>query len=229
MANIFGILCLAMVVKFASISATDYCNLKSCKNIHQIHTMCKYTSSEPAASCTEWSNQGFSDAEKKLIVEKHNQLRQRVASGQETKGNPGPQPAAVSIPDLSWDNELETIAQRWANQCDFNHDKCRNVDRFSVGQNIAMSSSTGKSTPNLENMIQMWYNEVKKFDKNQISPYQFSMKTGHYTQLIWAKTRLIGCGKISYKKTKDWTTHYLVCNYGPSGNYIGQQIYEIKQ
>ena len=34
------------------------------------------------------------------IVELHNQLRHRVASGQEYRGSPGPQPAATYMPDL---------------------------------------------------------------------------------------------------------------------------------
>lgn len=29
-----------------------------------------------------------------------------------------------------YDNELESIAQRWANQCNFNHDKCRDVGKY---------------------------------------------------------------------------------------------------
>lgn len=43
---------------------------------------------------------GFTDAEKNRIVNIHNQMRQKVASGQETRGNPGPQPPAVRMPNL---------------------------------------------------------------------------------------------------------------------------------
>jgi hypothetical protein len=34
------------------------------------------------------------------IVELHNELRHRVAYGQEDRGSPGPQPAAFNMPDL---------------------------------------------------------------------------------------------------------------------------------
>ncbi|XP_011645541.1 venom allergen 3-like [Pogonomyrmex barbatus] len=233
MEGISTLLCFAIIVgKFIGMFATDYCNVQSCAN-KASHTLCKYTSTEPAAQCTEWSNRGFNDAQKKIIVKKHNELRRKVASGQEKSGRPGPQPAAKNMPDLKWDDELEKIAQRWADQCNFSHDECRDVDRFSVGQNIAMSSMSSSGTESdetrLNNMIQMWYNEVKMFDRNQISNYKFDVNTGHYTQLVWAKTRLIGCGRISYKKPNDWKILYLVCNYGPSGNYIGEKIYEIKK
>lgn len=36
----------------------------------------------------------------KLILDLHNDLRQRVASGKEIRGSPGPQPAAGFIPNL---------------------------------------------------------------------------------------------------------------------------------
>jgi len=53
-----------------------------------------------------------------------------------------------------------------------------------------------------------------------------SRKTGHYTQLVWADTTKIGCGRIKYKDEKNWDTILLVCNYGPCGNRIGDKIYE---
>ncbi|XP_011871193.1 PREDICTED: venom allergen 3-like [Vollenhovia emeryi] len=133
------------------------------------------------------------------------------------------------MPDLVWDKELEDIAQRWAIQCDFNHDKCRNVDRFEVGQNIAQTSSSGENTSSLQSMIQLWYDEVDKFDKNKVSSYEFDPNTSHYTQIVWANTTKIGCGIIKYTKSNGWNTKYLVCNYGESGNWIGEKIYEIKK
>jgi hypothetical protein len=36
----------------------------------------------------------------KFILDLHNDLRQRVASGKEIRGSPGPQPAAGFIPNL---------------------------------------------------------------------------------------------------------------------------------
>lgn len=55
------------------------------------------------------------------------------------------------------------------------------------------------------------------------------MKTGHYTQIVWADTTKIGCGKIRYTDSKGWIALYLVCNYGPTGNYINKPIYKIKK
>lgn len=53
------------------------------------------------------------------------------------------------------------------------------------------------------------------------------LNIGHYTQMVWGKTKEIGCGSIKYVDGK-WYTHYLVCNYGPAGNDFTQPIYERK-
>ena len=68
---------------------------------------------------------------KKVIVDKHNELRRRVAMGQEKN-----QPPASNMREIIWNDELATIAQRWTDQCNFGHDKNRNkLDGTYVGQN----------------------------------------------------------------------------------------------
>lgn len=42
----------------------------------------------------------FTAADKTLIVSIHNQLRRRVAKGLETRGSPGPQPAAANMREI---------------------------------------------------------------------------------------------------------------------------------
>lgn len=55
------------------------------------------------------------------------------------------------------------------------------------------------------------------------------MDIGHYTQIVWADTTKIGCGKIRYTDSNGSIRLYLICNYGPSGNYDGEPIYKIKK
>ena len=31
-----------------------------------------------------------------------------------------------------WDDELQTVAQRWADQCDYTHDSCRDVGEYVI-------------------------------------------------------------------------------------------------
>ena len=64
----------------------------------------------------------LSSEAKQAMLDKHNELRRKVARGEETSG---PQPAASNMRKLVWSPELEAVAQRWADQCTFGHDKKR--------------------------------------------------------------------------------------------------------
>ena len=55
-----------------------------------------------------------------LILNKHNELRAKVANGQQIG-----QPSASNMKKLKWSPELAKIAQRWADQCPSYHDTNR--------------------------------------------------------------------------------------------------------
>ncbi|GBL56656.1 CRISP/Allergen/PR-1, partial [Araneus ventricosus] len=87
--------------------------------------------------------------------------------------------------------------------------------RFSVGQNLYTTSSTGEAeSKNWENMIDSFYEEVKDFDKNNIKPFKSNTDYGHFSQLVWATSWRIGCGEAVYKES-GLNKYLLVCNYGP--------------
>ena len=55
------------------------------------------------------------------------------------------------------------------------------------------------------------------------------MEIGHFTQIIWADTKYIGCHSIGfpgYPFAPSFNAEYYVCNYGPGGNFIGRPILE---
>lgn len=54
-----------------------------------------------------------------------------------------------------------------------------------------------------------------------------SQKKNDFAQMVWAKTRYVGCGYITCRKPINDTFH-LVCNYGPAGNINGEPIYKVK-
>ena len=84
----------------------------------------------------------MSDSAKQAILDKHNELRRRVAKGEETGGINAPQPGATNMKKMVWNTELEAIAQRWSDQCTFGHDSERNkLDGTSVGQNAYWTGS----------------------------------------------------------------------------------------
>ena len=50
---------------------------------------------------------------------------------------------------------------------------------------------------------------------------------GHYTQLAWAQTWRIGCGKITYQPEGENGQQLYICNYGLAGNLIRSEMYKI--
>lgn len=107
---------------------------------------------------------------------------------------------------LRWSDELAREAQRWADQlasrgCVLEHSRTRH------GENLA-AGTTGAFSP--EDIVQMWYREIAQY---RFGRGGFSMKTGHFTQLVWRSTREVGCGVAQCKGLDVW-----VCNYDPPGN-----------
>jgi len=143
------------------------------------------------------------------------------------------QPPASNMRELVWDPELEAIAQRWADQCTFGHDKERGkLDGTSVGQNAYMGMSSVKDdqaalTAKAKNSVDAWYGEVTDpgFNSSNINPFVWDSGTGHYTQVVWADTSALGCAMVYYKKDK-WYTNLVVCNYAKSGNYMNAVMYK---
>nr|CAD7256849.1 unnamed protein product [Timema shepardi] len=179
-----------------------------------------------AAACNTPTSRGFSQTEKDDIVNEHNRLRNIVALGEESRGNPGPQPSAANMRKMSWNEELAKIAQRWVDQCIGGHDACRNTDRYYVGQNSFTSmSSNGGSKFNKSSSVGVFFSEVTSFNNGGVDKFTFSSSTGHYTQLVWADTHLVGCGSISFP-SGSWNKNQLVCNYGPGGNMVGASVYQ---
>ncbi|XP_062536632.1 CRISP/Allergen/PR-1-like [Armigeres subalbatus] len=162
---------------------------------------------------------GLAPTDKYDILEEHNKLRQAVAQGL----IPG-QPGAENMLEMQWDDELARKAQNWADQCIFKHDPKKKLGRFTMGQNLALIWSSASLEDDRDSdfpgRIRKWFDEVKKYSFGA----KFSLATGHYMQLIWADTYLVGCG-YSYHYSGNKYNKLYVCNYGPAGNVQGQVPY----
>nr|P35760.1 RecName: Full=Venom allergen 5; AltName: Full=Allergen Ves m V; AltName: Full=Antigen 5; Short=Ag5; AltName: Full=Cysteine-rich venom protein; Short=CRVP; AltName: Allergen=Ves m 5 [Vespula maculifrons] len=203
----------------------NYCKIKCLKG--GVHTACKYGSLKPNCGNKKVVSYGLTKQEKQDILKEHNDFRQKIARGLETRGNPGPQPPAKNMKNLVWSDELAYIAQVWANQCQYGHDTCRDVAKYQVGQNVALTGSTAAVYNDPVKLVKMWEDEVKDYNpKKKFSENNF-LKIGHYTQMVWANTKEVGCGSIKYIQ-ENWHKHYLVCNYGPSGNFQNEELYQTK-
>lgn len=163
---------------------------------------------------------GLSSKDKQIILDYHNKVRQAVALGHV----PG-QPPAANMLEMKWDDQLERNAQLWALNCQSEtHDGRRHIARFQVGQNIAtMWKTAGPKSlfdmqPNFPEAMDEWFNEYRIYRFGPFSAYG-SSTIGHYTQMAWAESNLVGCGFAYYQDVKGFNRNY-ICNYGPSGNVL---------
>ncbi|KAK0394047.1 hypothetical protein QR680_000543 [Steinernema hermaphroditum] len=112
---------------------------------------------------------------------------------------------------MSYDCQLEKIAQSWADRCEFKHSpsSLRNA-----GENLYMSWPTVQNDGPALAASDSWWSELKEIGVEQFSPqfnfteFLFSKGVGHYTQMAWAKTTKIGCGHA-----KCPNMNLVVCNY----------------
>lgn len=114
---------------------------------------------------------------------------------------------------LKWNQTIQKFAQQWA-------DKIAAEDRMyhrqpnSYGENIYWISG---GEVNGSSVVDSWYSEIKYYNYSKPG---FSMTTGHFTQVVWAGTTELGCGKAKSKRGGT----YVVCNYAPPGNYSGMYV-----
>ncbi|XP_041970898.1 venom allergen 5-like [Aricia agestis] len=161
------------------------------------------------------------------FVKGHNARRLRLARGQVPK-----QPAADDMKYIIWDDELAGKAAKWASNNKFQHNPDRTVPsgRFGTGENIFWSASNNPAYEvDLDSVMDSWFNEYKDYTYGPLQITDFTNREkqiGHYTQMAWANTIYVGCGISVYNTDNGFKNYLVVCNYGPTGNYLGQTPYK---
>jgi len=189
------------------------------------HTLRKWSGpSEECAKMTKFRE--FTQAGKDLIVKAHNDFRQKVAAGKETIGN---LPEGSNMKKMEWNDELAMTAQRWSDQCTFGHDSNRRMcDGTYAGQNGALGPHRSTVTNDdinamVGDYVKMWYDEVSRFNASNIEPFKYGGGYGHFSQVVWSGSYMVGCGITTYQKKPDdyWMWSNVMCNYAPGGNVLG--------
>jgi len=142
---------------------------------------------------------------------------------------------------LFWDDALASVAQAYSEKCIWAHNANRASDvwtyqdeatfkfdnySLSVGENI-YATTASYTNDSLIAGITDWYNEYSLYTYSD--PFTFSDSAGHYTQVVWAETRYVGCGytvcptltNLAYDNAL-----FLVCDYYPAGNVESGVMYE---
>ncbi len=125
----------------------------------------------------------------------------------------------VNSPRIIWDNQLAEYAYKWAENLAQNDNEIwhRTQTEKHYGENI--SSFFGYDfTANKG--VDMWNEEKAHYTYSPIDHISFKY-TGHYTQVVWANTRRVGCGCAKSVSG----SYFFVCNYDPPGNYVGEYPY----
>ena len=124
--------------------------------------------------------------------------------------------AEVGSRPLQWDDRLAASAASYARTLAqtnrFEHDP-RNERE---GENLWMGT---RSRYAFDEMIGMWAEEKRILPKLR-RWHDDVHSVGHYTQMVWKDTTRVGCA-IASNPHYD----YLVCRYGPQGNFIGRSPY----
>ena len=74
--------------------------------------------------------------------------------------------------------------------------------------------------PDITSSVDGWGNERALYNFN--TPTGFSEKTGHFTQLVWKATTSTGCAAVDCSGKPGMDGWFVVCEYWPAGNVVGE-------
>ncbi|CAK8535283.1 unnamed protein product [Lathyrus sativus] len=117
-----------------------------------------------------------------------------------------------NMPDLVWDDDLAAYAQNFSNHRKDCKIVSSNTNGRLFGENIAVS--TGNMSG--REAVKLWVDEAPHYN-GYLNRCEGGECT-HYTQVVWKRSKFIGCGKV---KCNNGGT-FVICNYDPPGNIGGE-------
>ncbi|XP_027346994.1 pathogenesis-related protein 1-like [Abrus precatorius] len=119
----------------------------------------------------------------------------------------------VGVQGLSWNDTVAQYAQNYANKrksdCQLIH------SNGPYGENLAGSTGDVSGV----DAVKLWVDEKSYYDYESNSCV--GGECGHYTQVVWRNSIHLGCAKVRC----DNGGTFVICNYDPRGNYIGERPY----
>mmetsp|Transcript_46951 Transcript_46951/g.75171 ORF Transcript_46951/g.75171 Transcript_46951/m.75171 type:complete len:419 (-) Transcript_46951:153-1409(-) len=202
----------------------------------------------------------LSTADKQAILDVHNAIRSQTARG-EYPTSSGYQPSACNMNSLSWSATLAKVATDWSARCYFEHstdcNECSETttecsyrmeaaiaagtevewnqqSSDSCGENLYVSGASPTMTFMYNGRNYGLLGFERSWCEDESSWYSYSKYSfNHYTQVVWADTRYVGCGfsecsgvTTDDDGTKTWAKAMFTCNYYPPGNMYGEYPYE---
>jgi pathogenesis-related protein 1 len=142
------------------------------------------------------------------------------------------------LPPLEWGADIYAVAQAYAEKlaasCSNTLTHSSSQERNGWGENLAMVGGVGSAPAgSAQQAVDLWESEIECYT---FGAFQGGVNAtcssacsryggcGHYTQVVWRKTRRVGCG-VAECMSGSTKRSYWVCNYDPPGNFIGQLPY----
>ena len=156
----------------------------ACQTVHNISISDDVHSGRQRRQAQPLTQQQISE-----IVQHHNDLRRREG--------------AADMELMVWNTSLASLAATWAATCRRDHPS------GDYGQNIMRAP---ENKINVTSLVNHWYNEKPNYKGVELECVP-GEKCLHYTQVVWANSRSIGCALHRCSPHSN-----LVCNYWPTGN-----------
>ncbi|XP_014261579.1 uncharacterized protein LOC106673807 isoform X2 [Cimex lectularius] len=122
--------------------------------------------------------------------------------------------AIHKAPPLKLSKEMCKFSQEWADKLAASG-RMHHRPNNSYGENLFLSWSSSTQEIHGIDPVENWYAEISD---HQFHKEPVSLKTGHFTQVVWLESAKLGVGVA---KSQDGKQVYVVCNYDPPGNFIG--------
>ncbi|EYB83225.1 hypothetical protein Y032_0340g2994 [Ancylostoma ceylanicum] len=181
---------------------------------------------KPSRTLESCSDNGMTREQRQKFLDMHNNYRSMVAKGQAKDAYGGNAPRAARMKKMVYDCDIEESAMRHAKRCYFAHSPAH--ERENLGENLYYTSELRvDKIQAAEQSIKAWFDELAQYGVGQENVLTEQLwnrprtQIGHYTQMVWQDTYKLGC-------YVEWCSSmtYVVCQYGPKGNWLGDLIYE---
>ncbi len=121
--------------------------------------------------------------------------------------------ARMGVAPLVWSDRLAHRAQAWADVL-LTRNQFTHSPKSPYGENL-FTITGAPATPS--QVVEDWASESRDYD---YASNTCRKVCGHYTQVIWAATKEVGCAVARGPHREVW-----VCNYNPPGNWTGKRPY----
>ena len=121
--------------------------------------------------------------------------------------------ARLGIPPLAWSDRLAGRSQDWAANLLASRQFFHRPNSV-YGENLFEINGGAASSAQVVNA---WASESRDYDYDSNRCHRVC---GHYTQIVWAGTKEVGCAVARGGRREVW-----VCNYDPPGNWVGRRPY----